>query len=148
MKRFLFSLLTFLVPLSGLSQILELNVVEHTLENGMKFLILENHEAPVFSTYLRFKVGSVNEVPGITGTSHLLEHMMFKGTKIFGTTDFKKEIPLMEKMEEIVDKMDRAWAEGDTERMRELKGKLGDLQKEQKRFIVKDEFWQIYMRSG
>ncbi|MCH7760358.1 insulinase family protein [candidate division TA06 bacterium] len=141
-------LITVFLPLSGFAQKLELNVVEHTLKNGMKFLILERHEAPVFSTYLRFKVGSVNEHPGITGTSHLLEHMMFKGTQSMGTTNYKKEISLMEKIEKVMDQIDEAWAEGDEARIKALKEKLAKFQKEQKKYLVKNELWQTYMRNG
>ena len=53
-------------------------------------LIVPNHKLPIFSLYLFYKVGGKNEVPGITGASHFLEHMMFKGAKKFGknTIDF------------------------------------------------------------
>jgi predicted Zn-dependent peptidase len=146
--RILLVFISLFIPFAGLSQKLDLQVSEHTLKNGMKFLILERHDAPVFSTYLRFKVGSVNEQPGITGTSHLLEHMLFKGTERMGTTDFKKEARLMEKIEKVVDKIDHAWAKKDEESIKKLKEELAVLQKEQKRYIVKDELWQTYMRNG
>ncbi len=57
----------------------------HTLKSGMKFIVLERHEAPVVSFHVYADVGSANESYGITGISHLLEHMAFKGTKIVGT---------------------------------------------------------------
>lgn len=66
-------------------------VQEFTLPNGMHFLVVERHEAPVFFGTVSFRVGSVDERPGITGISHLLEHMMFKGTENIGTKDFEKE---------------------------------------------------------
>jgi predicted Zn-dependent peptidase len=66
-------------------------VQEFTLTNGMRFLVVERHEAPVFFGTITFKVGGVDEKPGITGISHLLEHMMFKGTQVVGTKDFEKE---------------------------------------------------------
>ena len=55
-------------------------VHETTLSNGLKVLIQEVHTAPVVSFMVWYKVGSRNESAGITGISHLLEHMMFKGT--------------------------------------------------------------------
>ena len=70
-----------------LAEKFRLPVTEHTLKNGMRFLIVERRESPTFSAYIRFKVGSVNEAPGQTGLAHLLEHMMFKGTSQFGSTD-------------------------------------------------------------
>ena len=59
-------------------------VHETTLSNGLKVLMQEVHTAPVVSFMVWYKVGSRNESAGITGISHLLEHMMFKGTPTYG----------------------------------------------------------------
>jgi zinc protease len=59
-------------------------VHETTLSNGLKVLVQEVHTAPVVSFMVWYKVGSRNETAGITGISHLLEHMMFKGTPTYG----------------------------------------------------------------
>jgi len=59
-------------------------VHETTLANGLKVLIQEVRSAPVVSFMVWYKVGSRNEGAGITGISHLLEHMMFKGTPSYG----------------------------------------------------------------
>src|ERR1700716_2083637 len=56
-------------------------LVEATLPNGLKIRLLPNRIAPIASVYTFFKVGSRNEQPGITGISHLFEHMMFNGSK-------------------------------------------------------------------
>jgi len=56
-------------------------VVERTLDNGFKMLLLEDHKAPVAVVQVWYRVGSRNEIPGKTGLSHMLEHMMFKGTE-------------------------------------------------------------------
>ncbi len=53
---------------------------EHRLSNGMLVLLRENHAAPVATCWLWYRVGSRNEVPGTTGISHWVEHMLFKGT--------------------------------------------------------------------
>ena len=50
-----------------------------TLENGMKIMVLEDSSIPNANMYIFWKVGSRNEVPGITGISHFFEHMMFNG---------------------------------------------------------------------
>ena len=73
-----------------LADSINLDVEELKLDNGMTALIVNNPKLPIFSLYLFYKVGGKNEVPGITGASHFLEHMMFKGTKSFGknTMDF------------------------------------------------------------
>ena len=58
-------------------------IVEHHLANGLKVLTKEVHAAPVASSYIWYKVGSRNERPGLTGVSHWVEHMLFKGTPKF-----------------------------------------------------------------
>jgi zinc protease len=55
-------------------------VSETVLDNGLKVILLEDHKAPVAVFQIWYRVGSRNEVPGHSGLSHLLEHMMFKGT--------------------------------------------------------------------
>lgn len=61
-----------------------LGVEEHYLSNGLRILTWEDHSAPVISYQVWYNVGSINERPGITGISHLFEHMMFKGSKKYG----------------------------------------------------------------
>src|SRR4051812_41973828 len=56
---------------------------EYRLSNGMKVLLVENHVAPVATVLVVYKVGSRNEAVGYTGSTHLLEHMMFKGTPTY-----------------------------------------------------------------
>lgn len=90
MKLF-FVLLTLLAGCSSapkknqnLSDSIHLEVEELKLDNGMTALISPNPKLPIFSIYLFYKVGGKNEVAGITGASHFLEHMMFKGAKKYG----------------------------------------------------------------
>jgi zinc protease len=56
-------------------------VLETTLDNGLKVLIQESHAAPVATCWIWYRVGSRNERPGTTGISHWVEHMLFKGTE-------------------------------------------------------------------
>ena len=58
----------------------EKKVTEFTLANGMRFLIIERHEAPVVSFHTYVNVGSVDDPNGETGIAHMFEHMAFKGT--------------------------------------------------------------------
>ena len=67
-------------------------VYETTLANGLKVILLENHKAPVVTVQVWYRVGSRNEAWGKTGLSHLLEHMMFKGSKKFSAEDFVRII--------------------------------------------------------
>ncbi|MGH8070930.1 MAG: M16 family metallopeptidase [Candidatus Entotheonellia bacterium] len=61
-----------------------LNIKEFRLDNGLEVLILEDHAVPLVTVQVWYRVGSRNERPGITGISHFLEHMMFKGTPKYG----------------------------------------------------------------
>ena len=67
-------------------------VKEYTLDNGLKILLMEEHKAPVATFQIWYRVGSRNESPGNTGMSHLLEHMMFKGTKKYGPKTFSQTV--------------------------------------------------------
>jgi len=133
----------------------KLDVQEHTLKNGLQLLMVEKHTAPVVSCVIRFKVGSVDEEPGITGTSHLLEHMLFKGTKNIGTWNYEAEVSLMKEidrtaaeMEKEEKKLQNPLAGVDETKLKQLREKLRELQQKQKEFILKDELWETYMRNG
>ncbi len=54
-----------------------------TLSNGLQVLLKEIHTSPIISQWIWYRVGSRDEIPGLTGASHLVEHMMFKGTREF-----------------------------------------------------------------
>ncbi len=73
---------------SGLSEAVKMQ----KLDNGMTVLVLENHKAPVATFNIFYKVGSRNERFGKTGLSHLLEHMMFRGTKKLKPEEFSNII--------------------------------------------------------
>ena len=68
------------------------NVFETVLPNGLKVILLENHKAPLVTFQVWYRVGSRNEAWGKTGLSHMLEHMMFKGTERVGPEEFSKII--------------------------------------------------------
>ena len=68
------------------------NVFETVLPNGLKVILLENHKAPLVTFQVWYRVGSRNESWGKTGLSHMLEHMMFKGTERIGPEKFSRII--------------------------------------------------------
>ena len=74
----------------------EVPVEVFTLDNGMKFLLVQRPELTTVSAGWVARVGSVNERPGITGISHLFEHMMFKGTQVVGTTDIGRDLEIID----------------------------------------------------
>ncbi|HAM56038.1 MAG: peptidase M16 [Candidatus Rokubacteria bacterium GWC2_70_24] len=65
-------------------------VLEATLDNGLRVLVLEDRRSPIVSVQVWYKVGSRNERPGATGLAHFLEHMMFKGTPTRGKGEFAR----------------------------------------------------------
>jgi zinc protease len=71
---------------------LEKSVIEAKLPNGLKVRLLRNDSVPTVSYYTFFNVGSRNERPGITGISHLFEHMMFNGAKKYGPGEFDRAL--------------------------------------------------------
>ena len=67
-------------------------VFEKTLSNGLKVIVKEDHRAPVVVQQVWYHVGSIDELTGTTGVAHMLEHMMFKGTKAVPAGEFSKRI--------------------------------------------------------
>ncbi len=143
----------------------QITVEEHTLANGMKWLLYEQHDSPTVAAGWTAHVGSVNERPGITGISHFFEHMMFKGTRTIGTKNIDEDLRLIEEQEKVREAM-RAEMEVMRERLR--RGEIDDLQKpeswtdryreldkqfdalvqKQREIIVKDQLDQIYTKNG
>ncbi|RBP79379.1 putative Zn-dependent peptidase [Shewanella putrefaciens] len=93
MKRTLSALVLamgLLTPLSQAQATTAEDIKSFTLDNGMKIMVLEDASIPNANMYLFWKVGSRNEVPGITGISHFFEHMMFNGSKKYGPKMFDR----------------------------------------------------------
>ncbi|MCK5431348.1 MAG: insulinase family protein, partial [Gammaproteobacteria bacterium] len=80
------------IALSLFSLVAFANVHEYELDNGLKILVKEDHRAPVVVSQVWYKVGSSYEHEGITGISHALEHMMFKGTEKYAAGEFSRII--------------------------------------------------------
>ena len=140
-------------------------VVEKTLTNGMKLVLVERHDQPTISCGWMARVGSSNERPGITGLAHLFEHMMFKGTKTIGTRDAKRDAELndlqdkvqveirkemsilreQQRRGEIASMMD---PKARTPRLQQLLQEFEKLVQEQRGLIVKDEMDKLYTQAG
>ncbi len=140
-----------LVPglIFGLS--LEGQIEEFNLENGMKVLILERDFAPVVSLYMRFKVGAVDECEGETGTAHLLEHMLFKGTETLGTKNYEEEKKILDALDVLAVKIDQEMQKGDKADQNSLaawREQLKVLQQEHKNWVIKDEVSGLYSQNG
>jgi predicted Zn-dependent peptidase len=136
---------------SAVSLDIEKRVIEHTFKNGLKVLMMERHQSATVTAFIRMNVGSVDEVTGNTGIAHMLEHMLFKGTKTLGTIDYKKEKPILDEIDKVAAALDAENRKGvrmDKAKAGELKSKLKELQSKHKPFVVPDEFSQLYAKNG
>jgi predicted Zn-dependent peptidase len=140
-------------------------VIEKTLPNGMKLLLVERHDDPSVAGGWVAHVGSANERPGMTGIAHLFEHMMFKGTPTLGTTNYQRDQEIILEQEKVRDAMRAeealmraAWRRGEVEdllkpenqtaRYKELEKQFNALVAEQRQLLVKNEFFKVYTRNG
>lgn len=99
---------------------IESQIHDFTLDNGMKFIVMEDHSAPVVSFITLADVGGADDPKGFAGLAHVFEHMAFKGTAEIGSKDFAKESKALEKL-------DTAYAHL---RAEEMKGMQADSAKE------------------
>jgi predicted Zn-dependent peptidase len=123
------------------TQRLEQSVHKFTLSNGMRVVLVVRNEAPVFSGQVWVKVGGVNEVPGITGISHLLEHMAFKGSRVIGTNNYKNEKPLLDRLEQIAQALPSAANILEIDEVKEIQKKL-------EQYWKSDELSRMYIQRG
>lgn len=140
-------------------------VIEKTLPNGMRLLMVERHDDPSIAGGWVAHVGSANERPGITGIAHLFEHMMFKGTPTIGTQDFPQDVEIIAAQEKLRDQMRTEEArmraeyrageiddvfkpEHRSPRYQELEKQFNELIAAQRKILVKNEFDRIYNRAG
>lgn len=126
------------------------NVHEIRLRNGMRWLLVERHQAPVFSGVVMVRVGGADEDPGKTGLAHVFEHMAFKGSSEIGTKDFKKEKPILKKIEKVGDRLTvlEAQEKPDAEEIKKLKEEMARLSREEASYQIKNEVWELMARNG
>jgi predicted Zn-dependent peptidase len=154
-------LLVFAIPIAAQN----IDAKEYWLDNGMQVLMVERHEAPTIMASIFARVGSANETTGITGISHLFEHMMFKGTETIGTKDIDRDREIMAQLDslrellraeerimreqlrrgEITDMLD---PEAKTDRYREIDAVFDSLILEQRGLIIKDQLDELYSKNG
>ncbi|HKL18654.1 MAG TPA: insulinase family protein, partial [Halalkalibaculum sp.] len=128
----------------------EEKVTEFTLDNGLKFIVIERPIAPVASFVTYVDVGGADEPMGHTGIAHIFEHMAFKGTHYIGTNNWDKEKQALDEL----DKTYQQWLaekyspEPDTARISDLWSEFQNLQEEAGQYVVNNEFSQIIERNG
>jgi predicted Zn-dependent peptidase len=123
-------------------------VTEFTLENGLKFIVLERHQAPVVSFLTYADVGGVDEPTGQTGVAHFLEHLAFKGTPQIGTQNYAAEAPLLKQLDELFERIQRAQQAGDATQTQQLQAEFKRVEAEAQQWVEQNEFGRIVSRSG
>ena len=123
-------------------------VTEFNLDNGMKFIVLENHEAPVVSFVTYANVGGVDEPDGKTGVAHFLEHLAFKGTKQIGTTNYKAEAKALDKLDRLFAEIQQAKQAGDEVKVKQLGEKFVKTQSTANQYVEQNEYGKIVDTAG
>lgn len=121
-------------------------LTEFRLDNGMKFIVLERHQAPVVSFLTYANVGGVDEPDGQTGVAHFLEHLAFKGTQRIGTTDYKAEKPLLERLEQLDTQIKKVG--GKKDQIAQLQAEFKQVESQAGKLVKQNEMGRIVEQAG
>ena len=151
-------LATLLVPLGfacslGAQNLQEFakHVTEFTLPNGMHFIVLERHEAPVVSFHTYVNAGSVDDPKGRTGLAHMFEHMAFKGTETIGSTNWPAEKAAMDNIEKLYDQLEaerNKVAKADPAKVKTLEEQVQGAIEKANSFVVPNLYPRIIEENG
>lgn len=123
-------------------------LTEFRLDNGLKFIVLERHQAPVVSFLTYADVGGIDEPDGQTGVAHFLEHLAFKGTKRIGTTDYKAEAPLLAKLEQLDNQIKTAKTNSKKDEIARLETEFKSVEFQALKLVKQNEMGQIVEQAG
>lgn len=132
-------------------QEIQSRVTSFTLKNGMTFIVLERHQAPVASFLTYADVGSVQEVKGITGLAHIFEHMAFKGSPTLGGNDYAEERLSLDRVDQAFYALRderRKGNKADAEKLKKLEADFQAAQDGASKFVVKGEFGDAIDNAG
>ncbi|MCK5125933.1 MAG: insulinase family protein [candidate division Zixibacteria bacterium] len=126
-------------------------ITEFTLDNGMKFIVMEDHSAPVISFVLQANVGGSDDPKDAMGLSHFWEHMAFKGTSEIGTKDIKKERKALKKLDAVYAELRLEQDKGikaDSVKLQTLEESFEAAKEEAESFVEIAEFSLIVEQEG
>ncbi len=129
----------------------EKRVTEFTLPNGMHFIVLERHEAPVVSFHSYVNAGSVDDPGGETGIAHMFEHMAFKGTDSIGTKNWPEEKKALDAIEKVYDLLEGERNLGfraDQAKIKDLEAKLKAAIEKANSFVEPNVYPRIIEENG
>ena len=147
-------LVVFLLPLLMAAQNLEefeKKVTEFTLSNGLHFIVVERHEAPVVSFHTYVNAGSVDDPSGATGIAHMFEHMAFKGTESIGSKNWPEEKKAIDQVEAVYDRLDAEQNKGikaDPQKVATLKADLKTAEEKANSLVVPNLYPRIIEQNG
>ena len=136
---------------SDLQKAFEKKVTEFTLANGMHFIVIERHDAPVVSFHTYLNVGSVDDPGGQTGLAHMFEHMAFKGTSAIGTKNWVAEKAALAAVERVYDRLEAERAKGnraDAKRLEALQMELAVAIEKADSFVEENEYDRVVESNG
>lgn len=148
--RLLYTLLVFgiIAPLCAKENQIQLDIHREVLDNGLTVIINKNQQAPVVACRLFFTTGSVHEAPGRSGIAHMLEHMLFKGTKKTGVTDSILDAQYIHEIDSVRALYRQAKFKKDSAQAKIHLAAYDSLLKEHRKIMVKDELWETYLKEG
>ena len=117
----------------------------YKLDNGLTVYLTVNNEKPRIQTYIAVRTGSRNDPAETTGLAHYLEHLMFKGTKAFGTTDYAAEKPLLDAIEA---KYEHYRTLTDPEKRKSCYREIDSLSQLAARFFIPNEYDKLMSSIG
>jgi len=123
-------------------------LTEFRLDNGLKFIVLERHQAPVVSFLTYADVGGVDEPDGKTGVAHFLEHLAFKGTTRIGTENYIAEKPLLDRLEQLDTQIKTAKADGKKDEVARLQAEFKQVESQAAKLVKQNELGQIVEQAG
>ncbi len=129
----------------------EKNVTEFDLPNGMHFIVLERHQAPVVSFYAHVNSGSTDDPGGKSGLAHMFEHMIGKGTAAIGSKDWNFEKKELEAVEEAYDRLEAERGKGpraDASKVERLQGLLKSQIDKANRYVEPNAYIRTIEENG
>ncbi len=127
---------------------IDLKLERYELANGLTVLLHENRQAPTVSCRLFYATGSVHEKLGQTGLAHMLEHMLFKGTRKVGITDSVADARFVKQSDSLQSLLRQARISKDSLIIRKITTQHDSLMNEHRKIFIKDELWEAYLKAG
>ncbi len=117
----------------------------YTLPNGLRVYLTQNPDQPRIQTYVAVRAGGKNDPHESTGLAHYLEHLMFKGTTVFGSLDYERERPLLDSIRAMYEVYGHTTDEGER---RAVYHHIDSLSHEASRFAIANEYDKLMAAIG